>query len=56
MRIGCWTAQKIVRNWLRRFKNTRLKFDSIYLTDESPVEKKIQFGEKSPKSDVYELN
>jgi hypothetical protein len=25
MRKGCWNAHKISKNWLRRFKNTRIK-------------------------------
>jgi hypothetical protein len=30
----------MVKNWLRRFKKIqKLKFDSILLTDESPVDK-----------------
>jgi hypothetical protein len=24
-RKGCWNAHKISKNWLRRFKNTRIK-------------------------------
>jgi hypothetical protein len=24
-RKGCWNAHKMARNWLRRFKNTRIK-------------------------------
>jgi len=24
-RKGCWNANKMARNWLRRFKNTRIK-------------------------------
>jgi hypothetical protein len=39
VRRGCQSAQKIAKNWLRRFKNTKLKFDSILLIDESLVDK-----------------
>jgi len=41
------------QNWLRRFKNEKmLKFNNIFLTDESPVDKE----NSSLKSDVYGLN
>jgi hypothetical protein len=33
----CQNAQKMVKKWLR-FKTTKLKFDGISLTDESPVD------------------
>jgi hypothetical protein len=39
VRRECRSALKIVRIWLRRFKNTKLKFNSILLIDESPVDK-----------------
>jgi hypothetical protein len=39
VRRGCQSAHKIAKNWLRRFKNTKLKFDSILLIDESLVDK-----------------
>jgi hypothetical protein len=25
VRRGCWGAQKMVKNWLRRFKNTKIE-------------------------------
>jgi hypothetical protein len=25
VRKGCWNAYKMARNWLRRFKNTRIE-------------------------------
>ena len=37
-------------------KIKKLKFNSIYWTNESRVKKKFQFEEKSPKSYVYGLN
>jgi len=37
-------------------KIQRLKFDSIFFTDEEPCwQRKIQFEENNPKSDVYGL-
>jgi hypothetical protein len=35
---GCQSVPKMVKNWLRRFKNTKIEIDSISLTDESPVD------------------
>jgi hypothetical protein len=29
----------MTKNWLRRFKNTKIEIDSILLTDESPIDK-----------------
>ena len=40
-----------------RLKIQRLDFDSIFLKEESPVEKEnLKFEEKSPNLDVYGLN
>jgi hypothetical protein len=36
---GYQNAQKMTKNWLRRLKIQRLKFDSIFFIDESPVDK-----------------
>jgi len=50
-------AHKMTRNWLRRFKNTKKKFNSIFLTNESSIDKENSIGEKkNPKSYVYGLN
>jgi hypothetical protein len=38
MKRGCESAQKMTINWLRRFKNTKTKFDSISLIGESPID------------------
>ena len=35
---GCESAQKMIINWLRRFKNTKTKFDSILLIGESSID------------------
>jgi hypothetical protein len=33
-------AQKMAKDWLRKFKNQRLRFDNIFFfIDESPVDK-----------------
>jgi hypothetical protein len=39
VRRGCRSAHKIVKHWLRRFKIQRLKFDNIFFTDESSIDK-----------------
>jgi hypothetical protein len=45
VRIGCRSVQKLVEE-VKKYKDW--KFDSIYLTDESPVEKENSiWGEKS---------
>ena len=50
-------AHKMTRNWLRRFKNTKKKINSIFLTNESSIDKENSIGEKkNPKSYVYGLN
>jgi hypothetical protein len=36
----------MVRNWLRRFKNTKIKIESIFLTDESHVDKENSLWER----------
>jgi len=51
-------CRKIAKNWLRRFKNAKIEFDSISLTDESLVDKENSISKKYiySKSDVYGLN
>jgi polynucleotide 5'-kinase involved in rRNA processing len=45
------------KNWLRRFKNTRIEnFTIDTWMMRALLEKKIQFEEKSTKLDVYGLN
>ena len=36
---GCQKAQKMIKNWLRRFKIQKLKFGNILLIDDSLVDK-----------------
>jgi len=44
-RKGCWNTEK-GQNWLKRLKKCkRLKFDSIFLKDESVVDKENQVKE-----------
>ena len=53
----CQSALKMLKNWLRMFKNQKFIFDSISLTDESPVDKENSIcGRKMQKSEVYGLN
>jgi len=57
VRIGCQSAQKMARSWLRRLKNSNIKIWQYIFTDDEPCwQRKIQLEEKSPKSDVYGLN
>jgi hypothetical protein len=54
---GCQNAKKWSKIGWGGLKIQRLKFDSILLTGESPVDKENSIWEKkSPKSDVYGLN
>jgi hypothetical protein len=49
-----WKRPKLIEE-VQKYK--RLKFDNMFLTDESPVDKKnSSWGRKSLKSDIYVLN
>jgi hypothetical protein len=52
------SAQKMVGKLVNEVKNTKIGFfDSIFLKEDSPVEKEnLKFEEKSPNLDVYGLN
>jgi len=50
-------SENCQKNWLRKFKNTRIENFKIYTwMMRALLEKKIQFEEKSTKLDVYRLN
>jgi len=56
-RKWCWNAEKGTKLVEKVQKCKRLKFDSIFLTDESPVDKEnSSWGKKSLQSDVYGFN
>jgi len=57
MRKGNRSAQKIVKNWLTRFKNTKIEIWQYILDCGSPNwQRKLNLKKKSPKLDVYGLN
>jgi hypothetical protein len=39
VRKGNQNAQKIAKDWLRRIKIQKIKFDSIFSTDKDPIGK-----------------
>ena len=56
-RKWCWNAEKGTKLVEKVQKCKRLKFDSIFLTDESLVDKEnSSWGKKSLQSDVYGFN
>jgi hypothetical protein len=56
-RKWCWNAEKKIKLVEKVQKCKKLKFDSIFLTDESPVDKEnSSWGKKSLQSDVYGFN
>jgi hypothetical protein len=57
VRKWCWNAHKMARNWLRRFKNTRIEiWQYIFNWWEPCWQGKFNLRKKSLKSDVYGLN
>jgi len=43
----------MARIWLKRLKNTRLKFDSILFTGESPVDEGNSFLERKTQNQMF---
>jgi hypothetical protein len=53
VRRGCQSTLKMARIWLKRLKNTRLKFDSILFTGESPVDEGNSFLERKTQNQMF---
>ena len=57
VRKWCWNAHKMTKNWLRRFKNIKIKiWQYIFNWWESYWQRKFNLRKKSSKSDIYVLN
>ena len=57
VKIRCRSAHKMVKNWLRRFKNTKIKIWQYFVDWWEPCwQRKFNLRKKSSKSDIYELN
>jgi len=57
LKRGCQNAQKMAKNWLRKFKNTKIEIWQYFVDWWEPYwQRKFNLRMKSPRSDVYGLN